>query len=315
MRLRRNHLAVLGVVGLLLTACGDDETTSPAVESASTELSSPDVTEPTVPAGDVIDSFDEVQPAVIQIEAQGSFRDPEVGMVTNAGRGSGFIISEDGLAVTNNHVVTGAATLEIFIGGDSSRSYNATVVGVSECNDLALIQIDADDPLPHLEWIDERADRRHGGLHSGLPARRPRVHDDQRDRRQGEARSVTHRGRRSTRRSSTTPTSSRATRADRSSTPTAGSSASTTPPSARTNQSQFCAIDADLAEGGRRRSSTNGDFESLGINGTAVVDEEAGLAGVWVAGTSPGSPASDAGMLPGDIVTRSTVYRSGPTAR
>ncbi len=44
--------------------------------------------------------------------------------------------------MTNNHVVTGAATLEVFIGGDTDTSYNATVVGVSECNDLALIDID-----------------------------------------------------------------------------------------------------------------------------------------------------------------------------
>src|SRR5690606_23807799 len=79
-------------------------------------------------------------------------RDPEVGMATQAGSGTGFVISEDGLAVTNNHVVTGAATLEVYVGGDTSRSYNATIVGVSECNDLALIRIDADDPLPTLSW-------------------------------------------------------------------------------------------------------------------------------------------------------------------
>ena len=51
-------------------------------------------------------------------------------------------------------MVTGAATLEVFIGGDTDTSYNATVVGVSECNDLALIDIDADEPLTPLQWFD-----------------------------------------------------------------------------------------------------------------------------------------------------------------
>src|SRR4029079_3446653 len=97
-----------------------------------------------------ISSFNEVQPAVIQIVSTGSLRDPEVGPTTTAGSGAGLIISPDGLAVTNNHVVTGAATLEVFIGGDKDKSYNATVLGVSECNDLALIQIKNVEDLPPL---------------------------------------------------------------------------------------------------------------------------------------------------------------------
>ena len=66
---------------------------------------------------------------------------PEIGFADGSGLGSGFIISPDGLAVTNNHVVAGAATLEVYIGGDLDESYNATILGVSECNDLALIDI------------------------------------------------------------------------------------------------------------------------------------------------------------------------------
>ena len=47
----------------------------------------------------------------------------------------------------------------------------------------------------------------------------------------------------------------------------------------------------------------NGDFESLGINGWAVYDETSGLTGIWVAGVKAGSPASEAALLPGDIIT------------
>ena len=45
-----------------------------------------------------------------------------------------------------------------------------------------------------------------------------------------------------------------------------------------------------------------GDFESLGVNGEAVVDEETGVSGIWVAGVAPGSPADDVELLPGDII-------------
>ena len=90
----------------------------------------------------------------MQIVAQGTFRDPEIGFSDGSGLGSGFIISPDGLAVTNNHVVAGAATLEVYIGGELDDSYNATIVGVSECNDLALIDINANEDLPYLEWHD-----------------------------------------------------------------------------------------------------------------------------------------------------------------
>ncbi len=64
-----------------------------------------------------------------------------------------------GLAVTNNHVVTGAAILKVYIGGDDTE-HNARVVGVSECSDLAVIQVDAED-FNYLEWYD-------GALKTGM---------------------------------------------------------------------------------------------------------------------------------------------------
>ena len=66
-------------------------------------------------------------------------------------KGSGFIIDPSGLAVTNNHVVTGAGLLQDWIGGDTTKSYNARVVGVSECSDLALSDLEGDG-YPYLTW-------------------------------------------------------------------------------------------------------------------------------------------------------------------
>jgi serine protease Do len=100
-------------------------------------------------------SLDDVRMATIQIEADGSFVDPEQGQLLNtAGRGSGFLINKDGVAVTANHVVTGAALLKVWVGGDRNKTYNARVLGVSECSDLAVIQLEGAD-FKTLDWFPE----------------------------------------------------------------------------------------------------------------------------------------------------------------
>ena len=59
-----------------------------------------------------------------------------------------------GIAVTNNHIVAGAATLQVFVGGDTEPK-NARVVGRSECDDLAVIDI-AGEGYPFFEWSPDR---------------------------------------------------------------------------------------------------------------------------------------------------------------
>ncbi len=101
----------------------------------------------------LVQSLDDVQQATIQIVAEGTSVDPQQGTQLNAGwTGSGFFIDPSGLAVTNNHVVTGAAILKVYIGGESTE-YTARVIGVSECSDLAVIKVNADD-FKYMEWYD-----------------------------------------------------------------------------------------------------------------------------------------------------------------
>jgi len=60
------------------------------------------------------------------------------GVVT--GQGSGFFISADGYAVTNNHVVDGADKVEVTT--DDGKTFSAKVIGTDARTDLALIKVE-----------------------------------------------------------------------------------------------------------------------------------------------------------------------------
>ncbi len=65
--------------------------------------------------------------------------------------GSGFVISADGLIVTNHHVIEGATALMVTLDG---RQYEAEVRGDDPATDLALIKIEPDETLDHLALSD-----------------------------------------------------------------------------------------------------------------------------------------------------------------
>jgi serine protease Do len=67
------------------------------------------------------------------------------------GAGSGFIISSDGLILTNNHVVEDADTIKVRLA--DKREFTAKVIGTDPQSDVALIKIDGKD-LPTLPLGD-----------------------------------------------------------------------------------------------------------------------------------------------------------------
>jgi serine protease Do len=67
--------------------------------------------------------------------------------------GSGFIISEDGLIVTNQHVV-GKNAKEIVIANLQGETYDAKLIGSDELTDIALLKIESDGPFPFVEFSD-----------------------------------------------------------------------------------------------------------------------------------------------------------------
>ena len=145
---------------LVIAACGGDggeATTQPTTTTSNATSTSDGVDKPSKEAGGAVDSLEDVRGAIVRIVAEGSFSDPEVGQQYNAaGSGSGFFVSSDGVAVTNNHVVTGAAFLQVYVDGED-QPRNARVLGVSECSDLAVIDVEGDG-YPYLEWYEDDID-------------------------------------------------------------------------------------------------------------------------------------------------------------
>src|SRR6266513_647721 len=72
------------------------------------------------------------------------------GVVT--GQGSGFFISPDGYAVTNNHVVDGSDKVEVTT--DEGKTYTAKVIGTDARTDIALIKVDGGSNFPFAKLSD-----------------------------------------------------------------------------------------------------------------------------------------------------------------
>lgn len=248
-------------------------------------------------------SLEDVALATVKISAQGTFVAPgDTAQSTVAGIGSGFIIDESGLMVTNNHVVTGAAIIEVFLPGENSPT-NARLLGVSECSDLAVLDLEGEG-YPTLEFRDSMS-----GINPGLTvfsAGYPLNFDV-------DIESVDY-------------------------TLTTGI-VSTTQAAGETN---WTSVDGVIEHDARIRGGNSGgplvdengrviginfagddvndlnfaitaldalptiealkigDVESLGINGQAIVTEE--VNGVWVSAVASGSPADQAGVQAGDLI-------------
>src|SRR5215831_12240032 len=69
------------------------------------------------------------------------------------GQGSGFFVTADGYAVTNNHVVDKAQAVEITT--DDGKTYDAKVVGTDPRTDLAVIKVEGRNDFPYVKLADK----------------------------------------------------------------------------------------------------------------------------------------------------------------
>ncbi|MEO0450295.1 MAG: Do family serine endopeptidase [Pseudomonadota bacterium] len=78
-------------------------------------------------------------------------RDPE-GFSQEGALGSGFVISPDGLIVTNDHVISGADEINaVFSDG---RTLRAELIGTDEATDIAVLKVEQDEPFPFVDWAN-----------------------------------------------------------------------------------------------------------------------------------------------------------------
>jgi S1-C subfamily serine protease len=251
--------------------------------------------------GSQVTKLSDVQQAVVQIEAEGTFLDPEVGLqVNSAGRGTGFIIDPSGIAVTNNHVVTGAALVKVWVNGESTAR-NAKVIAYSECNDLAVIKIEGSD-FSYLDWYDGKITTGMEIYLAGYPLGEPEF-------------SLTKGIISKTNTSGDTSwTSISGGVLGHDATGNPGNSGGPLVTSdgkvvgihfaSRSDANQYFAISVDTAKSVVPKLEKGNNFESIGVNGSVVSNDDASIVGIWVASVASGSPADKAGVKPGDIISQ-----------
>ena len=312
---RMKVLTGLALLLALLAGCGGQQATpdvdaTVAAAVAQTAAAQPTAAQPTdtpvptdtpaptatpEPVSMAITSLDDLEKAVVQIEAQGTFIDPEEGIqYDSAGRGTGFIIDEEGHAVTNNHVVTGAALLKVWVGGES-KPRNAKILGVSECSDMAVIDIEGTG-YPYLEWFGGAVRPGLDVYAAGYPLGDPEF-------------TLTRGIVSKARADGETDWASIDSVIEHDATINPGNSGGPLVTAdgkvvginyAGSDSNQYFAIARAEALPVIARLLQDQDVDSIGINGTALVTNDS--SGIWVSSVQSGSPADKAGLKAGDLI-------------
>ena len=137
------------LAALLFVACQGASSAPSAAQSSATQRTPGAINSSRRTA--ITDAVARVAPAVVTVQTEvieqvpadvfEQFFGGRSGQRTAAGLGSGFIIRPDGAIVTNAHVVAGATRIQVAM--RDGTTYPARLIGSDEANDLAVIKIDA----------------------------------------------------------------------------------------------------------------------------------------------------------------------------
>jgi putative serine protease PepD len=98
----------------------------------------------------VSDIYKRASKSVVEITVSGAADPSALGGGTQQAQGSGFVYDERGHVITNQHVVDGATSVEVTLW--NGKSYDATVVGSDPSTDVAVLDVDA--PASVLEPLE-----------------------------------------------------------------------------------------------------------------------------------------------------------------
>ena len=109
------------------------------------------------------ETIDKILPTVVSINAlkNTTYSDGEYYSDSSSemkSLGSGFLISEDGYIITNNHVIDGAEKINIKLKG-SETNFPAEIIGVDSVMDIALLKISVKVKLPFVEFDETNSKR------------------------------------------------------------------------------------------------------------------------------------------------------------
>lgn len=299
--------AILSAV--LLSACGGSAEPEPELEPAptSTLAEQPTATvAPTSPPTPTaaptftptpdpkVSTLEDVQSAVVQLLVSGTFVYPEGTVNSGSGGGSGFIIDPSGLVVTNAHVVQGAATIKAVVNGEE---FNARLLGVSPCSDLAVIDIEGDG-FNYLDWFTDEIEVGLDVYTAGFPLGDPEF-------------TLTRGIISKAQTDGDTNWASVDSVLEHDATINSGNSGGPLinengtvvginyARSGSTNQ--YFAISAEEALDVIDQLTTDEDVNNIGLNGEAILFED-GSSGIWVISVESGSPVDQVGVQPGDLL-------------
>jgi serine protease Do len=305
---RRVHLFVFAALvgALVLSACGgsggnEAPATKAPAEPAGTPAAS--VSLGSKSSAGAVSSLEDVEKATVLIFAEGTKYDPLGEMPNASWRGTGFIIDPSGLAVTNNHVATGAGRMTVRVGGETQERV-ARVLGVSECSDLAVIDIEGD-AFPFLDWYDGEVKAGLDVYAAGYPLSRQAI--------EGEEYNLTKGIISKPRANGESSWSSVDYALEHDATINPGNSGGPLVTEdgkvvgvnymSMADTGRFFAISAEEAIPVVDQLKKDENVNSIGVNGEVVVDPDGNPLGVWVASVASGSPADKSGVRPGDVIT------------
>lgn len=242
-------------------------------------------------------ALERVAAATIEVEVEGAFAEFGTDEIEQSFGGSAFFIDPSGIAVTNNHVVTGAAIIRVYVPGESTPR-NARLLGASECSDLAVIQVEGSD-FESLSWFSGSVTPGVDIYTAGYPEEGYTV-----------TRGIVSR----VGSSSETEWASVDGVIEHDARILPGNSGG---PLVTTDGqvvgvnyaatdfvAQSWAIGVDRAKALVERMQLGEDVDSIGVNGIAFEDPEEDIRGIWVTSVETGSSAFNVGLEAGDIITR-----------
>ena len=115
--------------------------------------------------GDLISLVEKVSPAVVTVENNVGMDDGLLFMDLRGARrsGTGFFISDDGLLVTNEHVVCGLTSMDVNVVTSDGRSFAVTSISVDSAQDVAILKVDTrGEKVPYLKFANPSAELKVG---------------------------------------------------------------------------------------------------------------------------------------------------------